>query len=127
MMEWEAFVAMTADRPWRWGVQDCTIWVADWCVARWGIDPAAAWRGRYDSEAEAEAAIAEAGGLAALVGPTLGFLDARDPRDAQPGDVGIIRAAGREVAAICTGQMWAFRTPAGIGEARCTALRVWGR
>lgn len=53
--------------PFRWGRHDCVLWAADAVLACTGQDPAAAWRGRYATEAEADAIIGAAGGLAELV------------------------------------------------------------
>lgn len=53
--------------PFRWGVHDCVLWAADAVLACTGHDPAAEWRGRYATEAEADAIIGAAGGLAELV------------------------------------------------------------
>ncbi|MDO5658283.1 MAG: hypothetical protein Q4G36_08175 [Paracoccus sp. (in: a-proteobacteria)] len=118
-----AYLAQGAGLPWIWGRSDCTIWVADWCMIHFGHDPAAGLRGCYDSEVGAEALIAA--GLAQTIAPLMAPL--REIEAARAGDVGVIRIAGREVAAICTGEKWAFRTPRGLGEAPAKAIRMWGR
>lgn len=107
--------------PWAWGISDCTIWVADWCVIRFGHDPAAGFRGRYDDAAGAEALIAA--GLATTITPCMTPMT----RTASParGDVGVIVMGGREVAAICTGPRWAFRTPRALAEAEAIPLISW--
>lgn len=117
----DAYVRRTALLPWCWGVQDCTIWPADWCLLRWGFDPAARFRGRYRSEAEAEALTA--GGLLSTVAPEIAL---RRKAAAAEGDIGIIEVAGRQVGAIRSGRLWLFRTPRGIGMARRTAIAIWG-
>lgn len=119
--ELDAYVRRTALLPWAWGVQDCTIWPADWCLLRWGFDPAARFRGRYSTEAGALALTA--GGLLATVAPEIAL-----PRKAAAaeGDLGILDIMGREVAAIRGGDRWLFRTPRGVGMARRTALAIWG-
>lgn len=124
LLSFAAFAAMTAAQPWRWGVQDCTTWAADWCVARWGIDPALPFRDRYATEEEAEALIAEAGSLVELVRPQMRFVTEKEaPED---GDVGVIEVMGRQTAAVRAGDKWAFRTEAGIGFVAAPALIVWG-
>ena len=123
-MTFSDFAAASAQRPWAWGIQDCTIWVADWCVARWGVDPAEKFRGAYSTEAEAVCLIRSAGGLIDLVAPHLGFLTEKPtPSD---GDIGIIDILGRQTASIFDGGKWAFSTRAGIGFVQCKPLIVWG-
>ncbi|MDN3713357.1 hypothetical protein QWZ10_19420 [Paracoccus cavernae] len=115
------YILRTWHLPWSWGSVDCTIWVADWCVAHWGIDPADGWRGTYSSEAEMR-------GLTG--GDLVGFLDRECCLPvrgaARDGDVGVIAIAGHRVAAIRHGGKWAFRKPHGVGIVRARALRIWG-
>ena len=120
-MTLDEYVAATVEQPWQWGKQDCTIWVADWCSARWGIDPAARYRGRYSDEQGMAALIS--GGLLATVAPEIA-LPHKDAPD--EGDIGVIEVAGRQVAAIWSGAHWMFRTPRGVSFARRDALAIWG-
>lgn len=114
------YIQRTIDTPWEWGVCDCTMWVADWVLSQTGIDPAAALRGTYATEAEAEALVA--GDLAGVV-DAQGVLTRTDaPR---PGDVGVITVSGREVAAILTENGWAFRQFDGIGVIRTDPAAAW--
>ena len=117
----DEYVQRTALLSWQWGVQDCTIWAADWCVIRWGFDPARRFRGRYDSERGAQ--MLTACGLALRVGPEIPLRVKPAPDD---GDIGVIEVAGREVATIWSGPHWLFRTPRGVGMARRSAMIVWG-
>lgn len=45
----DAVLSAARHRPFRWGVHDCALFTADAVEAMTGIDPAAAWRGRYGS------------------------------------------------------------------------------
>ena len=119
-----AYLAAARARAWAWGRHDCTIWVADWCLLRWGIDPAQGLRGAYATEAEARALTAP--GLVATVAPRMqGLAVTHAPR---PGDVGVILVRGDEVSAIrAAGQRWAFVTPGGLALARCDHVMAWGR
>ena len=123
-MSFAAFMAMTDGRAWSWGDQDCTMWVSDWCRLRWRVDPAMPFRGRYDSEAGAQALIGEAGTLVDLISPQMVFL--REKSEADEGDVGVIEVRGAQTSAIRVGDKWAFRTPAGVGFVAATPLIVWG-
>lgn len=124
LLTFAAFAAITAEQPWSDGVQDCCMWPADWCVARWGVDPARSFRERYSTEAEAEALIAAAGSLVELVRPHMAFLTQKEAPD--DGDVGVIEVLGRQTGAVRAGDKWAFRTRAGIGFLDVPALIGWG-
>lgn len=115
------YVERTSGLPWQWGAQDCTIWAANWCLIRWGFDPAHRFRGRYDSARGAR--LLTACGLAVRVGPEIPLRVKTAPDD---GDIGIIEVAGHQVAAIRSGRHWLFRTERGVGMARREALIAWG-
>ena len=114
------YVASTARLPWAWGRQDCTIWAADWCMIRWGFDPAADFRGTYDSREGAEALTAI--GLIDTVEPCIPLLPKLRAAD---GDIGVIEVNGRQVAAIRSGH-WLFRTFRGVGMTDRPAIIAWG-
>lgn len=116
-----AHIHAAADQPWAWGRADCTMWVADWCFLRWGVDPAGDYRGTYDTQAGADALVA--GGLIDRVSPHLTWAVKALP---DPGDIGVIEVCGRQIAAIWTGKHWAFRTPAGVGFTPRAAICAWG-
>lgn len=116
-----AYVQRTVLLPWEWGVQDCTMWAADWCRLRWSFDPAAQFRGTYHDEAGAERMIA--GGLIRLVGPHIALARKHAPAE---GDLGVIEVLDREVAAVWSGEHWHFRKPHGVGLVRRPALAIWG-
>lgn len=97
------------------------MWVADWCIARWGFDPAADFRGRYDSREGAEALTGV--GLIKVVKPHIPLPTKVMPA---PGDVGIIEINGHQVAAIWSGAHWLFRTARGVGMTSQAAIIVWG-
>lgn len=124
------FLSAAAARGFAWGAHDCMLFAADWAHARTGSDPAAPWRGRYRSEGEALQLVAEAGGMAALMGralEALGWVKAHAP---QAGDVGVFLVPtpkGRdEVAGVCglRGQ-GAFVTKRGVVVARIKPVEAW--
>jgi hypothetical protein len=91
-MDLQDFLARERRIPWRWGVKDCTLWVADWINERRGIDPAAPYRGQYDNADSCHALLKREGGFMPLVGWRLdeaGLDRTQSPRD---GDVGIVSA-----------------------------------
>ena len=65
-----ALVEAHRERPFVWGTHDCCTFAADAMQAVAGIDPAAPWRGAYDTEAGALACLDE-GGLEATVARVL--------------------------------------------------------
>lgn len=119
-----AFVAKTADVPFRWGRCDCTLWVADWCVVRFGYDPAASIRGTYQDEFGGRLLYGD--DLAGFVAP---FLDTHLRRKQTPcsGDIAVIRAFGSEVSAIFEEPFWVAKTEAGLVHVRARAIMIWGK
>lgn len=107
---------------WQWGETDCTMWVADWCILRFGFDPARMFRGTYSTEEQACDLVA--GGLANLIAPFMAPL--REKREPEAGDVGVILLAGRETSAIFNGRDWAIRTQRGLFEGPLKPIKVWG-
>lgn len=115
---------------WEAGVTDCCTFAGNWAET-WGRgDPMAKWRGRYSTDAEAAALIAEAGGLAALWDRGLASIGAVETDAPNEGDVGVIVAVGLDlrpehVGAIHTGRRWAFRAPAGLCFASAEMVKAW--
>ena len=60
---WELVLAdyLLAKPEFRWGVNDCALWVSSFCDDVTGSDHARKWLGRYDDEAGALALMAERG------------------------------------------------------------------
>jgi len=104
---------------------------ASWIADLTGQDPAAGFRGTYNTHAGAGRIIARAGGLVPLTASLIephGFKRTATP---QPGDVGIIKAIseidGRpgEMAAIRFGPLWAFLATAGVRAKRFDFVAAW--
>lgn len=124
----------------RWGGvggEDCTTWCGSYALALTGRDPAAAFRGTYDSAEGARALIDAAGGLLQLVSPIL--IDHGWRRVQQPttGDMAVIRAVvdfdgdrplERDVSALCFGPLWSVlgsSGPAGIAHRKAQLVGCW--
>lgn len=69
---WHAFIEAWRARPYLYGESDCMMFVADGILAVTGEDLAAPWRGCYATEDEANAILADHGGVIALVSSVLG-------------------------------------------------------
>jgi hypothetical protein len=99
-----------------WGVNDCCGFAADWVAICTGVDPCAAWRGKYRDAAGAARLIRRGGGLEALVDRALaahGWAQIARPM-ARRGDVVSIatgRSARGVAAGVCIGADAVFPGP----------------
>jgi hypothetical protein len=114
-----------ATTPFEFGRCDCTLWVADWVRSRLGEDPAGPWRGRYRTRAGWRRLVRGVGlpetarrALRAAGAPEI------DPRDAMPGDVGMIETTDGPAMAIRGQSGWFAKTGAGIWRA-ADAFIAW--
>lgn len=96
-----AFIESRKDTPFAWGAHDCTLFAADAALAITGVDPAASYRGDYDSEIGAARIIVAAGGFRALVTQNMGA--EINPKMAQRGDWVLVEQDGAEALAVCMG------------------------
>lgn len=108
---------------WQWGLTDCTLFTADWVVARTGRDPGAALRGTYSSAEQANAIIDRFGGIEGLVGAKLGGLGFERTDHPMDGDIGIVTAftgfdaegsVVKDIPAIRFGPLWAVMSARGV-------------
>lgn len=121
-----AHVARWSGRPRRWGRFDCTMFVGEWVATVTGADPAAEWRGRYATEAQAEAILSGLGGMTAAYGVRLAAIGAA-PTDAPAlGDVGVITPAIGPTGAIRGSRgWWCFAGGRCIEHAGAPVLAAW--
>lgn len=127
MVELRAFLLEYLDRPMAWGVDDCSLLLADWWRANHGADPAAHLRGTYSSESEKAAIVDAAGGLVALVAEIASAAGARSSAANEDGSFGVIALGDRVlVSGIRSGRFWAVRSETGIAfTSRAKLLRGW--
>lgn len=96
-------VLRVMSRPWKWGEADCCTAACTVFAQLYGIDPAAEFRGRYATRAEAELLVHEAGGFARL-----------------------LRAAARRHGLVpCGERIGALGVVAGEGLVVCAAPGLW--
>lgn len=103
----EREVARWCREPMRWGVDDCALACANIICDALGYDPAAPWRTGYVDRDGARAVLGALG---------LGFALQRaakahgwrrvDPRQARPGDVGLLLQDGNPVTVMCKAPGW---------------------
>lgn len=99
-----AFIDARRDQPFAWGVQDCFTFAADAAVELTGDDPAAAVRGEYSSEEEADAIIGP-DGLEAWVAATMAAWGASEcePTFAQRGDMVFVAVGNQRMCGVHLG------------------------
>lgn len=107
-----ALVQQRMQQPFTWGVHDCCLFAADALLACTGQDFAAALRGTYSTQAEAEALLAEFGGLAKLAAGCLGRVI--PPALAQAGDVGLADLGDGYILVVCGGGHFMAPCPTGL-------------
>lgn len=116
-------IKAASERPFSWGEFDCCLFAADCALAVCGVDPAADYRGQYDSEASAKRALSKRhGSLEAAWDSCFARVN---PAYIQRGDVALYQGPnGRGVAVYWAGEFW---TSVEIGAARveCEPEVVW--
>lgn len=112
----DAFIEARRERSFAWGTQDCCMFAADAVREITGLDPAAEFRGRYDSALGAIRLLWDRGGVEGVVvaaAKAHGFAEI-SPAFARRGDL-VLGDFGHDVAAgICLGAHVAFPGPNGL-------------
>lgn len=129
------FLSELARAPLVWGVHDCMMNAADWCIACGHPDPAADFRGAYTSAEEADDVLSANGGIVALMQRQARFLGLRgvQRRCARDGDLGAVRVMTRHrgvvveglAAGIRIGARWALFNADGVMVERAAVASVW--
>lgn len=120
------FLCEKAEAQFEWGVDDCSLMIADWWRVRHGVDPASHLRGTYSTEAEKIKVVTDAGGLVSLVSSIADRVGAARTAAPMDGDFAVVRVRGRAYCAIRAGGFWAIRGGDGVAfvsEAR--VVRAW--
>lgn len=87
--------------PFVWGKNDCVTFAMDAVRAMTDADPIADLRGRWATALGATRLLNKLGGIEAAA--TARFGAPKAPKFAQRGDVVLVRTAGRDSLAVCTG------------------------
>ncbi|WP_412063969.1 DUF6950 family protein [Rhizobium sp. SYY.PMSO] len=113
------------------GGDDCLMFCASWVHHVRGFDPAAEYRGAYETEEQAVALIRKAGGMLALVGrigERSGLARTDNPAN---GDIALIAARSaadmqiKEIGAIKFGHQWACLGYQGVAGCRAEFIAAW--
>ncbi len=99
-MELSLFLRERRHTPFAWGTNDCLMFAADLVLRLTGQDLAAAWRGTYDTEEQANALLAEHGGVQGFLTQAFGFNGHRQLGTAQRGDIMLIKYEGTYMAGV---------------------------
>ena len=97
----------------QWGISDCSLMVADWCMANGHDDPAAALRGTYHDEQQCRSLIDASGDLVDVVSACAASARLKRINEPQFGCVAVVGSAcrpDRQWAAIWNGARWAVWT-----------------
>lgn len=120
-------IRAASGRPFSWGADDCSTFVADALVAMGKADPMADIRGRYTTAKELKD-IMPSGLLSAMTmrAERLGWWEIA-PHTARNGDVCVLTdAGGQRTAAICFGWLWHAKSREGVTTFPLSAaLRAW--
>lgn len=123
----DAFLEDMARRPFVDGAADCALTVADWVALATGCaDPADHLRGRYRTALGRERLLRRLGGLEAVMGVCADKAGLALTTNPVRRDVGLIVAAGQELAGICLGRRWAIKSSKGLTvEPADRIVRAW--
>lgn len=111
MVSLNAFISEWAQRAWVPGVSDCSAFVAAWASLRSGRDAYAGFRGRYDTDEEADEIVRTCGGLAVLFRRVIADLGPVDWGGVVPA---VTTVRGRETGALAADYRVFVFTPRGI-------------
>lgn len=108
-----------------WGRSDCILQVCDHVKAVTGVDPAAAWRGTYDSEAAAQAVMAPFGGVLGIMAHGMAAAGFEQGPPA-PGRPAVVVIGGEQTAGIVRNDgLVEVSTTRGRMKARLQVLMTW--
>lgn len=125
------FLHSRAGRPFAYGADDCSLFLADWWRRVHRVDPAAELRGRYRDEASKDARLREERGLQRLVARLARSAGSHRVTEPVLGDFGLIAKDGKPYGAICAGKAgslmcWAVRSETGIAMlSNPRVLQAW--
>lgn len=117
------FLDRYKSRPFQWGVDDCSLFIADWWRENHGVDPASELRGTYSSEEQKSEIVADAGGLLKLV---TGIADGVGAKRASTPETGCFALIEPGVCAIYAQGYWVVRSDEGLTFSQnARVLRMW--
>jgi hypothetical protein len=94
-----AYLDSMAGEPFRWGINDCCLFAANWIRELRGVDPYKDYRGKYETALGAARLIKQGGGLdqaSCVKMAEAGFKEV-NPNFAQRGDVCLVSGADERI------------------------------
>lgn len=121
------FLMSYSGRPMQWGVDDCSLILADWWKLNHGTDPAAHLRGTYSTEVEKDQIVEKMGGVENLVNSIAQSVGAKKSAANEDGGFGVVSIIGiGHISAIRAGRFWACRSMNGIAfTSRAKLVSGW--
>jgi hypothetical protein len=120
------FLSADAARPFEWGVRDCGLRLADWVLARHGVDPAADVRGAYNN-ADELAVLMGWGGLPRFVDRLARHAGLERVSEPKPGDIAVISLREQPPqGAIRLDRGWSILADGGVARVPDAGVRILG-
>lgn len=127
MVELRDFLMSYIDKPMQWGVDDCSLLIADWWLTNHGVDPARSLRGAYSDETGKATIVEAAGGLVPLVAGIAASVGAEQCAANKDGDFAVLALPSHTASCgIRCGRFWAVRSETGIAyTSQARVIRGW--
>lgn len=122
------FLEAYARKPWDPPSVNCLMFPAAWAIWLGHRDPAARWRGTFETEDEFKAIVTAAGGCIPLVSEAAASIGAKRVQQPSCGDVAVIGSQTnihRQFGAIFDGSRWLVRFINSIGPMTAQPLAIW--
>ncbi|EOX1508527.1 hypothetical protein ACPD0N_003194 [Vibrio cholerae] len=118
-----AVIASAREKAFEWGQHDCCLFASDCAIAVCGVDPAEAYRGRYQTEIGAKRALTrQHGSIEAAFDACFVRIS---PPLAQRGDIVLIKSEmGMAAGVVWTTGIWSV-SPQGTGPVELEPLVAW--
>jgi hypothetical protein len=123
----QEFLLASFELPFVYGRRDCALWACDFIQSQRGVDPGAAFRGRYKTRLGCARLLKRQGGLLTIASDAFAAAGLCTTAEIAPGDVGCIQTPAGPVLMLATlDGRWAwFRDHGFDGVAGVTVLRAW--
>ncbi len=126
MLTIEEFIAAEAEKPFAWGETDCAATADRWVQLVRGFSPMALYGRMHAGEAEAQAWLAEPGGIAIAFNRVMRESRFQRTKTPKAGDLGLVPFDGRMCIAIHAGSFWFSRHADGlIGAPLDNVWKAW--
>lgn len=121
----ESFIDESKTISFEWGVCDCVCWACEWMAQLSGFDAMAEFRGKYGSEEDAYALLAQHDGIGAELSKRL---PERLAGYHKRGDIALCSVAGKETLGIVGARGFVFFKTMGLGVVakRIDIVQAWG-